>query len=150
MATTDDNCTGRVGASVYMGGIVHAHGCAAFCQKQRCCSADASGAARHQRHLIAHQCCSMFLSTRYTLFAALLLQHAVVQRASHIQVSVQFHLSFSRKNILDSTIGNEPPYGDHYVNCDRYPRTDKGHHYRRSVKNRRYFALYVGAESISE
>jgi hypothetical protein len=63
---------------------------------------------------------------------------------------VSLHLPFFTKNILDPTIGNEPHYGDHHVNCDRYPRTNKGQHYRRSVKNRGYFALYVGAKSISE
>ena len=34
-------------------GIVHAHCGAVLCQEQRCCSADAAGAARHHRHLVA-------------------------------------------------------------------------------------------------
>src|SRR5215472_4140334 len=36
-------------------------------------------------------------------------------------------LAFFTKNALDPTIGNEPHHGDHHVNCDRYPGTNKGH-----------------------
>jgi hypothetical protein len=59
-------------------------------------------------------------------------------------------LTLFTKNVLDPAIGNEPHHGDHRVDCDRYPGTNKGQHYRRSVKHRGYFALYVSAESISE
>jgi hypothetical protein len=59
-------------------------------------------------------------------------------------------LTFFTNSVLDSTIGNEPNDGDHHVNCDRYPGTNKGQHNSRSIKYPGYFALYVGAKSISQ
>ena len=58
--------------------------------------------------------------------------------------------AFFANNVLDPAIGNKPHHGDHHVNCDRYPGTNKRQQYRRSIKCRGNFAFYVGAEGISE
>src|SRR5947208_312644 len=50
------------------------------------------------------------------------------------------------KNVIVPTIGRNE-YGDHYVNCGRYPEINKGQQYRCS-KNPGNFAFYVGEEGI--
>ena|SRR5215470_16185319 len=52
--------------------------------------------------------------------------------------------AFFANNVLDPAIGNKPHHGDHHVNCDRYPGTNKRQQYRRSIKCRGNFAFYVG------
>src|SRR5262249_61707612 len=59
-------------------------------------------------------------------------------------------LAFFTKDALDPTIGNEPHHGNHHVNYDRYPGTNKGQQYRHSIKYRGNFAFYVGAEGVGE
>jgi hypothetical protein len=62
-----------------------------------------------------------------------------LRRTEKFSATVLF--AFFANNVLDPAIGNKPHHGDHHVNCDRYPGTNKRQQYRRSIKCRGNFAF---------